>query len=151
MFLQKTELKSTIYQYQLDQITEDDDSIITMGINAGIEEVKSYLTANNKGEWNDGRLKYDAEAIFASTGTNRNALILELTKTVAEWWIIRLCNADVIHENVKDRYDRAIDYLKQIAKGSVTISSLPVLIQPTTTTNADLPFRMGGREKFNHE
>ncbi len=153
MFLQKEELRSTVYEYQLDQITEDDDSIIDMGIEAAVEEVKSYLTSNNKKEWMDGRPRYDAVAIFAATGTARNALILELTKTVAEWWIIRLCNADIIHERVKERYDRAIDYFKQIASGKVTIGSLPILPPDdgSTTPTTALPFRMGGRAKFIHE
>ena len=153
MFLIKEELKSTVYAYQLEQITEDDDSIIDMGINAAIEEVKSYLTPNDKKEWLDGRPRYDAAAIFASTGASRNALILELTKTVAEWWIIRLCNADIIHERVKERYDRAIDYFKQIAKGTVTIGSLPILPPDDGSegTIPTLPFRMGGRAKFTHE
>jgi hypothetical protein len=153
MFLKKDELRSTVYSYQLDQITEEDDSIIDMGINAAIEEVKSYFTANDKKEWMDGRPRYDAVAIFASTGANRNALILELTKTVAEWWIIRLCNADIIHERVKERYDRAIDYFKQIASGKVTIGSLPILPPDdgSTTPTTALPFRMGGRAKFIHE
>lgn len=155
MFLQKEELRSTVYAYQLDQITEEDDSIIDMGINAAIEEVKSYLTPNNKKDWRDGRPRYDATAIFAATGITRNALILELTKTIAEWWIIRLCNADIIHERVKERYDRAIDYFKQIASGKVTIAALPLLPannnDGVTTTTTALPFRMGGRAKFTHE
>lgn len=154
MFLQKSDLRSTIYQYQLDQITEDDDTIVTMGIEAAIIEVKSCLTPSNKKEWNDGRVKYDAEAIFATTGTNRNQLILELTKTVAEWWIIKLCNADILFEQVKERYEKAVDYLNKVAKGERTITSLPTLATPTdgngNTVNI-APFRMGGREKFNHE
>jgi hypothetical protein len=154
MFLEKIELRSTIYQYQLEQITEDDDSIIDMGIEAAIIEVKSCLTPSNKKEWDDGRVKYDAEAIFAATGTSRNALILELTKTVAEWWIIRLCNADILFEQVKVRYERAVDYLNKVAKGDRTISSLPTLPVPVDGDGnplTALPFRMGGRKKFTHE
>ncbi|MFC4262462.1 phage protein Gp36 family protein [Ferruginibacter yonginensis] len=152
MFIQKEELKSTMYSYQLEQISEGDDSIILMGINAAVDEVKSYLTSNNKKTWIDGRPLYDVATIFAATGNNRNALLLEITKTVAEWWIIKLCNADAIYEHVKERYDRAITYLKQLGKGEVTISSLPLL--PTDgSNNAETiaPFRMGGRPKFSHE
>lgn len=154
MFLQKKDLRSTIYQYQLDQITEDDDSIVMMGIEAAIIEVKSCLTPSNKKEWNDGRVKYDVEAIFSATGSNRNPLILELTKTVAEWWIIKLCNADVLFEQVKERYEKAVDYLNKVAKGERTITSLPTLAPPVDgegNSTAAAPFRMGGRRKFTHE
>ena len=151
MFLEKEELKSTVYAYQLEQITEDDNSIIDMGIEAGIEEARSYLTPNNKKIWSDGRPLYDAEVIFAATGAQRNALILELTKSLALWWIIRLCNADIIHEQVKERYDRSVEYLKKIGKGEVTIASLPLLPLNLETDTGALPFRMGGRQKFIHE
>jgi hypothetical protein len=156
MFLTKIELRSTIYSYQLTQITQDDDSIIDMGIEAAITEVKSYLQSNDKKHWQDGRPRYDADAIFAATGSSRNALLLELTKTVAQWWIIRLCNADILHEQAKDRYDRAIAYLKKLASGENSIASLP-LLPAATHTDADgntiptLPFRAGGRKKFNHD
>lgn len=153
MFLTQIELKSALYNYQLEQITEGDDTITEMGIAAAVEEVKSYLTSNNKKTWADGRPRYDATAIFSAIGAARNALILEITKTVAEWHIIKLCNADIIYSHVKERYDRAIDYLTKLQKGDITIGGLPLL--PTTPTNptepTELPFRMGGRKKFNHE
>lgn len=151
MFLEKAEMKSTVMGYQLDEITDEDDSIIDMGIEAGVEEVRSYLTSNSKKNWLDGRPLYDVEAIFGATGTARNALLLELTKTVALWWIIRRCNADVIYDNVKERYDRAIKYLMQIGKGEVTLSTLPLLPENLSETDGSKPWRQGGRPKFIHE
>lgn len=151
MFLEKEELKTVAYQYILDQITEGDDTIIDFGIEAAIEEVRSYLTPNNQHQWLDGRLLYDTEAIFTATDSDRNALLLGLTKTVAIWKIIQLCNADVIYNNIKDQYDRAIEYLTRIAKGTVTISTLPTLDADTTSPANNQPFRFGSRTKFNHE
>lgn len=151
MFLDKSELKTATYQYILEQITEGDDTIIEFGISAGIEEVKSFLTPNNKHEWLDGRMMYDSNAIFSATGTDRNPLILQFTKTVSIWNIIQLCNADMIYEKEKERYDRAIDYLKQLASGKVTISSLPKLDPATDEPANHNPFIMIGRKKFNHE
>lgn len=151
MFLTKDELTTATYQYILDEITDNDDSIIEFGINSAIEEVKSYLTPNNQHQWMDGRPMYNADAIFNATATDRNSLILQTTKTVAIWHIIQLCNADVIYEQQKSNYDRAIDYLKQLASGKVTISSLPKL-DPLTESPANRePIRWGSRKKFNHE
>lgn len=151
MFLDKSELKTVAYQYILDQITEGDDSILDFGIESAIEEVKSYLTPNNQHQWKDGRLLYDVNLIFSATGSDRNALILGFTKTVAIWKIIQLCNADMIYQNTKDQYDRAIDYLNRIAKGVVTISTLPTLDPTTQTPATNPPFYFGSRTKFNHE
>ncbi len=149
MFLQKDELKSKSYTYILEQITEGDDTIIEEGINAAIEEVKSYLTPNNKQTWLDGRKVYDVEGIFNATGNDRNALILSFTKNIAVWKIIELCNADMLYEKQRELYDRAINYLDKLSKGQVTISLLPS-IDPTSAIASKQPFRYGSRTKFNH-
>ena len=82
---------------------------------------------------------------------DRNPLILQLTKTVTIWNIIQLCNADMIYEKEKEKYDRAIDYLKLLASGKVTISSLPTLDPEADEPANHNPFIIIGRRKFNHE
>lgn len=149
MFLQTIEMKSVIYKYQMDQITEADDDIVMIAITAAEDQVKSYLRPGNKKNWQDGRPLYDVDVIFAKTGTDRNALLLEITKNIAEWYLIRLCNVDMLFENIKDRYDRDIDWLKQVQSGE-TVLDLPV-IDPTTISNDRQPFRFGSRPKFNYE
>ena len=152
MYLTKEELKSVIYDYQIEQITEDDDDIVEMAIAAAIEEVKSYFTANYQHRFTDGRYVYDVDAIFAAEYEDRNPLVLQMTKTVAVWHVIQLCNADVIYEHVKERYDRAVAWLKQLANGEVTLTSLPRL-DPNSAdnpNNRDL-FIYGSRPKFNYE
>ena len=149
MFLQKTDLPNTIYSYQLEQITEGNDDIIDVAMAAAEEEVRSYLSGNHKKEWLDGRLQYDVTKILAATGTARNPLILKHTITIAKWWIVELCNADVIYEQTKERYDRAIDWLKQLASGKVNLSTLPVLTAEDTIERESLSY--GSRTKFNHE
>ena len=161
MFLEPAELKSVIYEYQLNEIveiTEDDgtnEDIVQMAIDAAVEEMKSYLTPNAQSHWLDGRRRYDIAAIFAATGTGRNALILELCKSIAVYYVCRLSNVDIIEEKVKERYDRAIEWLEKVAgvgkyAGAPAINpDLPILPLPDTTD--DVPFRHGSREKFNHE
>jgi len=150
MFLDAEELKSVAYDYQLNEIIEEDESILHMAIDAAVEEMKSYLSPNK-----DSLVRYDVTVIFAATGTDRNPLILELCKSIALWYICRLSNVDIILEKVKDRYDRAIDWLEKVSgtgksSGSSSISpGLPVL--PDPDSNGTLPFRSGSREKFNHE
>lgn len=150
MFLDPSELKTTMYEYQVNQIVENDSTIVISAINTAIDEVKSYLMPNNQSEWRDGRPLYDVEAIFSETGEDRNALILAHTKTVAQWWILDLSNVDILHEQVKERYDRSIEYLQKVNNGEVTVHGLPTL-DPTEDNIANRqPFRMGSRNKFNH-
>jgi phage gp36-like protein len=139
-FLNKTDLASAIYGYQVDQITEGDDEIVYQAIEAAIQEVKSFLSET----------LYDTVAIFSATGTNRNALILAHTKTIAKWYIVELCNADIIQEQAKDRYDRAISWLTKLSKGTVSLNELPVVSIKTTNSETDT-FGFGSRTKFNHD
>lgn len=150
-FVEIEEMRSVMYEYQLDQITDDDDSIIIMGINTAIEEVKSYLTPNGQHKFRDGRLIYDTTAIFNAVGTARNELILSITKTVAEWWITQLCNADIVYEQIKDRYDRATKWLTQLRNGDLNLNSLPQLDLFDENDPASQKLYYGSRTKFNHE
>lgn len=150
MFLVQEELKTVLYDYQLGQITEDDNTIVVNAIAAAEEEVRSYLSPGILKSAQDGRPRYDVSAILSATGSNRNVLILEHTKNIAVWWIIRLCNADLIFEQAKQRYDASIKYLEKLRTGEVVISSLPVLAPEATPEVTDF-YRAGSRRKFNHE
>lgn len=139
MFLVKDDLGSAIYGYQVDQITEGNDDLVLQAIGAAIEEVSGYLS---------GTSLYDVSAIFSATGSNRNALILTHTITVAKWYLVELCNADIIYEQAKERYDRAVSWLTKLAKGTITLDSLPLLSLATGETEM---VTFGSRPKFIHE
>lgn len=154
MFIEIEDLGSSIYNYQVEQITEGDESISIQAIMAAESEMRGYLVANNKREWKDGRLKYDIEKIFSATGSDRNALLVRHCVTIAIWYIVDLCNADFIYEHAKDRYDRAVSWLNKLAKGEVNLDTLPTIKEDdsTTGTTDDIsPFIYGSREKFTHE
>lgn len=150
-YLTQEELKTVIRQNHLAKIVEDDDTIVEVAIEAAIDEVKSRLTPGRKKEWKDGRPFYDTEAIFAKEGENRNMLLLEITKTIALWWIVELSNAGVHYEKIEGRYDRAVAYLKDLASGEANINGLPLLPDEEPGQNSVLPFRSGSRPKFHHE
>lgn len=151
MFITKTDLGSAIYNYQIEQITEGNDDLVLQAIGAAITEVKSYISGNYKKEWKDGRLIYDVDAIMSATGEDRNALLVAHTATIAKFYLIELCNADIIYETAKERYDRAVSWLKQLAKGDISLPDLPLLNPPSVDTDEQYPFAYGSREKFNHE
>ena len=157
MFLETEELKSVIYDYQLNEITEADADIPVMAINAAIQEMKSYLNPGNQSLYRDGRKRYDVEAIFSATGTDRNALILELCKSISTYYICRIANVDIIHEKVQKMYDRAIDWLEKVSAtgkhaGKQPLNAdLPVMAALDAEDDSSLPFRFGSRDKFTHE
>ena len=152
MFLEEKDLENSIYNYQVEQITEGNEQIVLEALATAEEEVRSYISLNNKRQKYDGRLIYDVDKILSATGTARNPMIKNTMISIAKWHIVDLCNAGVIYEQAKERYDRAITWLNKLSKGEITLSTLPV-IEPTTneTDDSTAPFVYGSREKFNHE
>jgi hypothetical protein len=129
-----------------------------MAIVAAIEEMKSYLNPTAQVRWRDGRPRYDVGAIFGTTGTARNGLILEMCKSIALYYVCRLANVDIIQERVKERYDRAIDFLEKVAgvgkyaNSPAIAPDLPVLTpEQIATQTTQQAFRYGSRVKFNHD
>ena len=127
MYLQIEDLKNNIYNYQVEQITQGDESIVLQALDTAEQEVKSYFYINQKKEFLDGRKIYDVDKIFSAKGNDRNALLVSLCLSVAKWYIVDLCNADIIYQHAKERYDRAIEYLQKINKGEVSLGNIPTL------------------------
>lgn len=135
MYITTEELKSAIYDDKIAFITEDDASITEQAIAAAIEEVRAYLAA-----------RYDVEAIFTAVGNERNALIVETVKTVAVWQIIKLSNSEMIYEMWRERYDRCVKFLSQVASGKIT-PLLPIIKKDGVVSTTS---RFGSNPKFNH-
>ena len=114
MFITIEELKSVAYDYQISDIVDNDETIVEIAIEAAVKEMRSYLSG-----------RYDTEAIFAQQALQRNPLIVELCKDIALWQIVRLSNTDILFDKVKERYDRAVDYLDRVAEGKIS-PTLPV-------------------------
>lgn len=136
MFLTPEELKSHMYAHIVGEISEGDEQIVLQAIEAAIEEVRSYL-----------RPRYDTDRIFSAEGPGRNALVLENTKVVTVWNLIKLSNVETIYEVWKERYDRVIKYLEGVAEGTRT-PNLP----PLTDEKGEVKIKMrcGSNPKFRH-
>lgn len=136
MFITKEELKTHLYDYQVDQITDGDDTLVVDAIDTATAEVKSYL-AN----------RYDTATIFAQTGSDRSSLIVEHVKICAVWHLLLLCNVDAIYDRYEKAYDRSITYLKQVADGLLS-PDLPYL--QTDSGNPTGTIQLKSNPKFTH-
>ncbi|MHC1780048.1 MAG: phage protein Gp36 family protein [Bacteroidales bacterium] len=113
MYLSNEEMKTHLYQEDVDVISGGDDALMTAAIDAATQEAKGYLSA------------YDREVIFAASGETRNMLLLMFVKDIAAWHFLVICNAGTEYKIRQDRYERAIAWLKSVQKGDVT-PDLPV-------------------------
>ena len=114
-FINITDYDATIHKEILDSLLRKDSAsydpqIIEICEDRAISEMRSYL---NKA--------YDCDAIFSATGTDRHALILMV------YHIFCQHNPYKITKIRQDRYDRAIEWLKGVMKGDITIDGAPLL------------------------
>lgn len=167
MYITAEEMKSVLYEYRIDEIVENDIDIIEDAILSAEAEVRSYFEAANRRRDTAGLTAqqyaawymYDIEEIFDATGDDRDHLLMRLIQRVAAWNIVELCNADVVYNHVKERYDNTIALLEKIAgmgdwkDSRIVLTTLPQQqADPEDTSMAEAkPFRMVSRPKFNHE
>src|SRR5690606_22868761 len=150
-FVTREEMHTIIRETHLDSIVDSDDATVTATIGVAIAEIKTRLTPGKTKEWMDGRPHYDVEAIFSATGDDRNAFMVEAVKVITLWWLIVRANNGVYYEEVRQRYDRVMDLIKDLATGAANDGTLPVLPPPDPEEAPDTkPFRMGGNPKFHH-
>jgi D-mannonate dehydratase len=137
MYLQTEELNTHIYDYQLQQITESTPSIALAAIEASISEVKSYLAT-----------RYNVATIFSAQGSERNALVLDIVKTIAVFRIIKLSNVDILYDKYLEQYKLSIDYLSRIAQGLLCLDLPPLTDSSGSIASGSI--RATSNTKFNH-
>lgn len=120
-FINITDYDATIHKEILDSLLRKDSAsydpqIIEICEDRAILEMRSYL---NKA--------YDCDAIFSATGTDRHALILMFAIDITVYHIFCQHNPYKISKIRQDRYDRAIEWLKGVMKGDITIDGAPLL------------------------
>ncbi|MPM00632.1 hypothetical protein SDC9_46860 [bioreactor metagenome] len=118
-FLTDDDYEAGIRTEFLTAITRNNPAIRASAENAAISEMRSYL--NNR---------YDADAIFSATGDNRSQIIVMLCRDIALYHMHAVVNPNVVPDIRKDRYDEAIDWLKQVSRLKIN-PDLPLLSTDT--------------------
>jgi phage gp36-like protein len=129
---------SRIHKEILDALVRDDETIIEIVEDQSIALMRSYL--NNR---------YDCDDIFSATGSNRNQLILSIALDITVYNIFCIHNPQKISQVTKDRYDRAMEWLKQVNKGQASIDGAPLLSPEELADNSPYLTR-SNRKRINH-
>lgn len=135
MFIEITELSTVAAEYKVEEITDYDSSIAQQCILAAVKRVRRLLSG-----------RYDVDAIFSTTGEERDAELVEICKNIALWFLVRRCNVDILYNRVKETYDRDMAYLRELKEGSIP-SDLP--LRETDGQPVGV-FRSGSHCKFTH-
>lgn len=115
MFLTEEDYRVVIGETALKVISQISEANKTNAEMEAQEEISGYL-----------RPKYDCQAIFSATGTERNSLIVMYTCDMAIYHMAASMPQKMGTEIRKERYDRAIKWLEGVQAGKI-VPDLPLL------------------------
>lgn len=114
-YLEKEDLYSRLYPEIIEQITREDDTIVTRCINSAVNEAKLYLS------------RFDLLKLFGDQDTEPEVTDPKLEDIIADitvWHLVRLANPNVNIELLRMAYDDAIKLLKDIQAGKADPGAL---------------------------
>lgn len=133
-FITPEDYDASIHREILDALLRHDSDVSDSAIveiceDRAIEEMRCYLSKY-----------YDCDAIFSATGDQRNALILMMAVDIAVYHIFCQHNPYKMSEIRKERYNRAVEWLKAVAAANITIDGAPRL--PEEELHANSPWQI---------
>jgi phage gp36-like protein len=114
-FINISDYDARIHREILDALVRNDETVIEIIEDQSIALMRSYLNT-----------RYDCNAIFSAVGDQRNGLILMLALDITVYNIFCIHNPQKISQVTKDRYERALEWLKQVNKGQANIDGAPL-------------------------
>jgi phage gp36-like protein len=137
-FIKTEDYDASIHREILDAITREDSAIVEICEDRAIASMRGYLSH-----------RYDTDAIFSAEGTERNQLVLMMAIDIAVYHIFCIHNPQKISSVRKDRYERAMEWLKQVAAEDISIDGAPLLPKEERLSAASF-ITKSNRKRVNH-
>ena len=137
-FITLEDYDASIHREILDALVRDDETIIEIIENRAVSEMRSLL--NNR---------YDCDRLFSETGQRRNQLVLMIALDIAIYHIFCIHNPQKLSQMRKDRYDRAMAWLKEVNRGRASIDGAPLLPDGVLADNSQF-LTVSNRKRVNH-
>jgi phage gp36-like protein len=134
-FITIEDYDARIHREILDALVRNDETVIEIIEDQSIALMRSYLN-----------IRYDCDAIFSATANDRNNLILMIALDITVYNIFCIHNPQKISQITKDRYDRALEWLRQVSKGQANIDGAPLLDVPGNS----IFLTVSNRKRTNH-
>ena len=121
-FINIEDYDASIHRDILDALTREDASLVEICEDRAIAEMRCYLSG-----------RYDCDKLFATApdasapGKDpRHQLVLMMALDIAIYHIFSIHNPMKLSQLRKDRYERAIEWLKAVAAGTISIDGAPL-------------------------
>jgi phage gp36-like protein len=139
-FIEIADYDATVHREILDAVTRQDEAIIEICEDRAIAEMTGPLAR-----------RFDTAVIFSARTTDRHQLVLMFCIDIAVYHIFCVHNPQKLGQMRKDRYDRAIEWLKQVGNPNnpLPVEGLPLL--PVQAPDANrTPYLMNSNTKRNN-
>lgn len=137
-FIELSDYDASIHREILDAVTREDEAVVEICEDRAIAEMRCYLAR-----------RYDCERIFTATGDERNQLVLMMAIDIAIYHIISIHNPQTIKGIRKERYERAVEWLKAVAAEEISVEGLPLLPEETRACKSTFLIK-SNRKRVNH-
>ncbi|MDE6860360.1 MAG: DUF1320 domain-containing protein [Duncaniella sp.] len=133
-FIQTTDYDASVHREILVALTRDDDTVVEICEDRAIAEMRCYLSK-----------RYDCDRIFSASGDDRHQLVLMMALDIAVYHIFCIHNPQKLSQVRKDRYERAVEWMKAVAREDISIEGAPLL--PEEERSAGASFRIRSNPK----
>jgi phage gp36-like protein len=125
-FITKDDFPASVHADILDALTRSNDNVITDNASRTIDEMKAYLNG-----------RYNTTAIFNAQGDSRNKYMLRLAISITLYYIFLVHNPRKMTQNIVEEYERSIEALEKIQKGSLNPEGLPLPDNPDNSNSGN--------------
>ena len=136
-FVKIEDYDASVHRDILDALVRDDQSLVEICEDRAIAEMRCYLSK-----------RYDCDAIFSADGADRNQLILMMVIDIAVYHIFCIHNPQKLSQIRKDRYDRAVEWMRAVANEEISIEGAPLLPEEERASKSPLMFK-SNRKRVN--
>lgn len=136
-FVNIEDYDASVHREILDALVRDDQSLVEICEDRAIAEMRCYLSK-----------RYDCDTIFSASGEDRNQLILMMVIDIAVYHIFCIHNPQKLSQVRKDRYERAVEWMRAVADEEISIEGVPMLPEDERASKASLMFK-SNRKRVN--
>ena len=133
-FIELKDYDATVHRDILDALTREDKTLPEICADRAVGEMRGYLSA-----------RYDCDKLFSASGGRRNPVVLMMALDIAAYHLFSIHNPQKMSQVRKDRYERAVEWMKGVCRGDVIIDGAPRLDEPGYSGNS--PFLMRSNPK----
>lgn len=131
-FIDKTDLTRYVDSSTIDQLTDNDDTLVDEAILDAQDRVKEIIQA-----------RYDIDAEFAKLTTARNRSLLKHTINIAIYFLFQRLYTNVLPEGRIEAFEQAETWLKDVYAGRVMVD----MTKNDETNEEGWPLRWGSNTK----